>query len=42
MDKEEIIQALVDASVEDYGDAFNILYPDQDFKQVTSNKEAMV
>ena len=34
MDKEEIIQALVDASVEDYGDAFNILYPDQDFKKV--------
>ena len=34
MDKEEIIQALVDAEVEDYGEAFKILYPDQDFEQV--------
>ena len=34
MDKEEIIQALVDANVEDYGEAFNILYPGQDFEQV--------
>ena len=34
MDKEEIIQALVDAEVEGYEEAFKILYPGQDFEQV--------
>ena len=35
MDKEEIIQALVDAEAEGYyGEAFKILYPGQDFEQV--------